>query len=75
VAESPLQVAIAAVRDQAADHAETDWLHIAALYGLLERMTHNSMVALNQAVAAAMAEGLAAGLGAPLASDVPNWGG
>jgi RNA polymerase sigma factor (sigma-70 family) len=60
--EYQLQAAIAAVHDQAASHAGTDWPQILALYGLLERMTGNPMVTLNRAVAAAMAGGPAAGL-------------
>ena len=57
-----MQAAIAAVHDQAASHASTDWPEILALYGLLERMTGNPMVTLNQAVAAAMTHGPDAGL-------------
>ncbi len=60
--EYQLQAAIAAVHDQAASHAATDWPQILSLYGLLERMTGNPMVTLNRAVAAAMVEGPAAGL-------------
>jgi len=62
VGEYQLQAAVAAVHDQAAGHASTDWAEILALYGLLERMTGNPMVTLNRAVAAAMAHGPAAGL-------------
>jgi RNA polymerase sigma factor (sigma-70 family) len=62
VGEYQLQAAIAAVHDQAARHADTDWAEILALYGLLERMTANPMVTLNRAVAAAMADGADAGL-------------
>jgi predicted RNA polymerase sigma factor len=62
VGEYQVQAAIAAVHDQAASHASTDWPEILALYGLLERMTGNPMVTLNRAVAAAMAHGPAAGL-------------
>jgi predicted RNA polymerase sigma factor len=40
----------------------TDWPQILALYGLLERMSGNPMVALNRAIAAAMVHGPAAGL-------------
>ena len=57
-----MQAAIAAVHDQAARYADTDWSEILALYDLLERMTGNPMVTLNRAVAAAMVEGPAAGL-------------
>jgi RNA polymerase sigma factor (sigma-70 family) len=57
-----LQAAINAVHDEAATVEETDWPQILALYGLLERMSDNPMVTLNRAVAAAMADGPAAGL-------------
>jgi RNA polymerase sigma factor (sigma-70 family) len=62
VGEYQVQAAIAAVHDQAASHASTDWAEILALYGLLERMTGNPMVTLNRAVAAAMVHGPGAGL-------------
>jgi len=57
-----LQAAIAAVHDEASSTAETDWPQILALYGLLQKMSDNPMVALNGAVAAAMVHGPAAGL-------------
>ena len=57
-----LQAAIAALHDEAPTAAQTDWPQILALYGLLQRMSDNPMVALNRAVAAAMAHGPAAGL-------------
>ncbi|HEU5049807.1 MAG TPA: RNA polymerase subunit sigma-24, partial [Gemmatimonadales bacterium] len=57
-----LQAAIAAVHDEAPSTEETDWVEILALYGLLERMTSNPMVALNRAIAAAMVDGPDAGL-------------
>jgi predicted RNA polymerase sigma factor len=50
------------VHDQARRAEDTDWREILGLYGLLERMTGNPMVALNRAVAAAMVDGPAAGL-------------
>jgi RNA polymerase sigma factor (sigma-70 family) len=62
VGDYQLQAAIAAVHDEAATAAETDWRQILALYGLLERMTGNPVVTLNRAVAAAMVDGPAAGL-------------
>jgi RNA polymerase sigma factor (sigma-70 family) len=62
VGEYQLQAAIAAVHDQAAHPADTDWSDILSLYGRLERMTANPMVTLNRAVAAAMAEGPRSGL-------------
>jgi predicted RNA polymerase sigma factor len=57
-----LQAAIAALHDEAPRTQDTDWPQILALYGLLERMSDNPMVALNRAVAAAMVHGPAAGL-------------
>jgi RNA polymerase sigma factor (sigma-70 family) len=57
-----LQAAIAAVHDEAARAADTDWTQIMTLYGLLKRMSDNPMVALNCAVAAAMVYGPRAGL-------------
>jgi predicted RNA polymerase sigma factor len=62
VGEYQLQAAIAAVHDQASQAEETDWRQILALYGLLDKMTGNPVVTLNRAVAAAMADGPAAGL-------------
>jgi predicted RNA polymerase sigma factor len=62
VGEYQVQAAIAAIHDQAARQADTNWSEIVSLYGLLERMTGNPMVTLNRAVAAAMAHGPAAGL-------------
>ena len=50
------------MHDQAPSHAETGWPQILTLYERLERLTGNPMVTLNRAVAAAMAEGPAAGL-------------
>ena len=57
-----LQAAVAALHDQAKTTDATDWSQIETLYGLLERMSDNPMVALNRAVAAAMVEGPEAGL-------------
>jgi RNA polymerase sigma factor (sigma-70 family) len=57
-----LQAAIAAVHDEAASAEETDWPQILGLYGLLQRMSDNPMVALNHAIATAMVHGPAAGL-------------
>ena len=65
VGEYQLQAAIAAVHDRAPHADDTDWPQILALYGLLERMTGNPVVTLNRAVAAAMADGPAAGLAHP----------
>ncbi len=60
--EYQLQAAIAAVHDRSPRAEDTDWPQIHALYGLLEQMTGNPVVTLNRAVAAAMADGPAAGL-------------
>jgi len=57
-----LQAAIAALHDRAATPDATDWPQIAALYGELDRRTPSPVVALNHAVAVAMAEGVEAGL-------------
>ncbi len=57
-----LQAAIAAVHDEAASAADTDWPQILALYELLKRMSDNPMVMLNHAIAAAMVHGPAKGL-------------
>jgi RNA polymerase sigma factor (sigma-70 family) len=57
-----LQAAIAAVHDRARRAEETDWSEVLALYGLLEGVAPGPMVALNRAVAMAMAEGPRAGL-------------
>jgi predicted RNA polymerase sigma factor len=52
-----LQAAIAAVHDEAATAADTDWPQILGLYDLLERLAPNPMVTLNRAVAVAMVRG------------------
>jgi RNA polymerase sigma-70 factor (ECF subfamily) len=57
-----LQAAISAVHCQAASAAETDWRQIAALYRELYRVTPSPVVALNHAVAVAMADGFERGL-------------
>jgi RNA polymerase sigma factor (sigma-70 family) len=57
-----LQAAIAAVHDEAATVADTDWVEIAGLYALLERVDPSPIVTLNRAVAVGMVEGPAAGL-------------
>jgi RNA polymerase sigma factor (sigma-70 family) len=57
-----LQAAIAALHDEAPSTDETDWPQILALYGVLDRLSDNPMVALNLAVATAMVHGPAAGL-------------
>jgi len=57
-----LQAAVAAVHDEAATAAATDWPQILALYGVLLKMSDNPMVALNHAIATAMVDGPGAGL-------------
>jgi predicted RNA polymerase sigma factor len=57
-----LQAAIAAVHDEAASAADTDWPQILALYDVLGGLSDNPMVALNRAIAVAMVRGPAAGL-------------
>jgi RNA polymerase sigma factor (sigma-70 family) len=57
-----LQAAIAAVHDEAPAAGQTDWPQIVALYELLMRVDKSPVVALNHAVAVAMAHGPRAGL-------------
>jgi RNA polymerase sigma-70 factor, ECF subfamily len=57
-----LQAAIASVHARAARAADTDWREIAGLYALLAARHPSPVVALNHAVAVAMAEGPAEGL-------------
>ncbi len=57
-----LQATIAALHARAATAAETDWPAIAALYAELYAVAPSPVVALNHAVAVAMADGPAAGL-------------
>ena len=57
-----LQAAIAAIHDEAPNAEATDWPQIMALYELLMRTSDNPVVALNHAVAVAMARGAPAGL-------------
>jgi RNA polymerase sigma factor (sigma-70 family) len=57
-----LQAAIAALHDEASSAAATDWPQILALYGLLQRMSDNPLVALNRAIASAMIHGPESGL-------------
>jgi len=58
-----LQAAIAALHVQAEKAQDTDWHQIAALYELLLQMDPTPVVELNRAVAIAMSQGLAEGLG------------
>ena len=57
-----IQAAIAAEHARAADTADTDWKEILRLYGELLRERPTSVVALNHAVATAMAYGAEEGL-------------
>jgi RNA polymerase sigma-70 factor, ECF subfamily len=57
-----LQAAIAALHAQAPSYQATDWPKIVRLYDLLGRAWPSPVVALNRAVAVAMADGPAAGL-------------
>lgn len=57
-----LQAAIAAVHDEAATVATTDWPQIVALYDVLRQVAPSPLVELNRAVAVAMVQGPAAGL-------------
>ncbi len=57
-----LQAAIAAVHDESPSAEQTDWPQIVALYGLLASTSDNPVVALNHAVAVAMAHGPHEGL-------------
>jgi RNA polymerase sigma factor (sigma-70 family) len=57
-----LQAAIAAVHDEAARSADTDWRQILGLYELLDGIAPGPMVTLNRIVAVAMVHGPQAGL-------------
>lgn len=57
-----IQAAIAALHIQAKRAEDTDWVQIAALYGLLMRMTPSPVIRLNQIVAIAIADGPLRGL-------------
>jgi len=57
-----LQAAVSACHARANRADDTDWARIAKLYGDLAEVTRSPIVALNRAVAVAMAEGPAAGL-------------
>ena len=57
-----LQAAIAAVHDEAATAAETDWPQILVLYDLLHRVAPGPMVTLGRIVALSMVDGPRAGL-------------
>ncbi|MEV6433454.1 DUF6596 domain-containing protein [Streptomyces anulatus] len=57
-----VQAAIAALHDEAADVAATDWPQIVALYDVLHTLTPSPVVEVNRAVAVAMRDGPGAGL-------------
>jgi RNA polymerase sigma-70 factor (ECF subfamily) len=57
-----VQAAIAAVHARAPRPEDTDWPQIAALYGALEQTSPTPVIALNHAVAVAMADGPERGL-------------
>ncbi|WP_198427476.1 RNA polymerase sigma factor [Streptomyces buecherae] len=57
-----VQAAIAALHDEAADLASTDWPQMVALYDVLLALTPSPVVALGRAVAVAMRDGPLAGL-------------
>lgn len=57
-----VQAAIAAVHDEAATVATTDWPQIVALYDVLRTVAPSPLVDLNRAVAVAIVDGPAAGL-------------
>jgi predicted RNA polymerase sigma factor len=57
-----LQAAIAAVHDEAADVAATDWPQILALYDVLIAIAPGPVVGLNRTVAVAMVRGPTAAL-------------
>nr|WP_208869908.1 sigma-70 family RNA polymerase sigma factor [Micromonospora cremea] len=57
-----LQAAIAALHDEAADVASTDWPQVVALYDVLLGLVPSPVVALNRAAAVAMRDGPEAGL-------------
>jgi RNA polymerase sigma-70 factor (ECF subfamily) len=57
-----LQAAVAAVHDDAATVATTDWPQVVALYDVLLTVAPSPLVELNRAVAVAMVDGPAAGL-------------
>jgi RNA polymerase sigma-70 factor, ECF subfamily len=70
-----IQAAIAALHAGAAEPEDTDWRQIALLYGRLYELQPSPVVALNRAVAVAMAEGPERGLEdmEPLAKDLDRY--
>jgi RNA polymerase sigma-70 factor, ECF subfamily len=57
-----IQAAIAAVHSEAAYASDTDWMQILILYDVLYSLLPSPVIALNRAVALAMAEGPQQGL-------------
>ncbi|WP_342667262.1 RNA polymerase sigma factor [Streptomyces megasporus] len=57
-----VQAAIAALHDEAAGPADTDWPQVVALYDVLLALVPSPVVAVNRAVAVAMRDGPKAGL-------------
>jgi len=57
-----VQAALAACHARALVAADTDWVRIATLYGLLRALNPSPVIELNRAVAVSMADGPAAGL-------------
>ncbi len=68
-----VQAAIASLHARATAPEETDWRRIAALYSLLYALQPTPVVALNRAVAIAMADGLEAGLELLEAIHLPHY--
>ena len=70
-----LQAAIAALHAQSKSSDETDWVQIAGLYDLLQRINPSPVIALNRSVALAMRDGPEAGLQAlhPLEEELQNY--
>jgi RNA polymerase sigma-70 factor, ECF subfamily len=68
-----VQAAIAACHATAGTAAETDWRQIASLYAELRKYVPSPVVALNHAVAVAMADGPTAGLALVDALDLPGY--
>ncbi len=67
-----VQAAIAALHDEAATAAATDWPQILALYTVLTEIAPSPVVTLNKSVAVAMVHGPAAGLETLAAVDLPK---
>ena len=67
-----LEAAIAAVHATAPSTDATDWIELAALYGVLARIAPSPVVTLNRAVAVSMADG--AGAGSTLVDELARTG-